>query len=334
MPTTKSHSHTSTAVAHQPTNSSAPSTSSGGGLGRTTTVIIAVVASVGGIVFILLFTRFIRRRRNRQRATPLPPVQPIAHHREQQIARFEEDSKYSLPGTPGSSRPISSWLTSPGPPSGTASDASLIPNKDYDFVNASGKSSPSPHRQPSDISLQARRIADQSPLPHPTPAFHQSNQRHSSGSSERLSTVSSPLTAPESPTTASFSHSSHSPLISPPIVSPRPRPSSMISTTSRASRKSQIRGVPHAPHSGMQIVLPTPLAPGLSPYGHDGSVGSRASSHRLSVADQWAGVSVKKGESQAAEDVERDLKVERKRSWGGFPSGESSMISMLIYLRC
>lgn len=75
---------------------------------------------------------------------------------------------------------------------------------------------------------------------------------------------------------------------------PRPRPLSTFSVNSRQS----IRGVPHAPHTNMQIVLPAPLAPNL--YGEsasDGSLLPRAyirnstysarDSWRKSLADSW-----------------------------------------------
>lgn len=324
MPSTKSKHHSSTSHS-TPTATPQPSTgTTSAGLGKSTIIIIAVLASVGGIVFILVVYRYVRRRLIRRGSVPLPPVQPIAHHREQQLAQFE-DRRFlssSPANTPsplgnGSSR-NSSWaqqqqqyLMAPANQapiaSGSTSDASLIQNKELENINTRS-ASPSPNLSLLNQKDMMAALDNEKPLPHPTPAFHGTGSlRDNSSSIGSMAELASSSSMPFPETPSSFSAYT-------PTQFMRPRPLSMTSTASRTSRKSTagtIRGAPHGPHSNVQIVLPAPLAPQLSPYGHvarggDGGwllgdgVRTRADS-RLSVVDKWAGVPVGRSEREERE---------------------------------
>ncbi|KIM84581.1 hypothetical protein PILCRDRAFT_6210 [Piloderma croceum F 1598] len=297
---------------------------------KTTTIIVAVLATVSAIVLVIFLVRSFRHwMQKRAVVVPLPPIQPIAHHREHQLAQFEE-RKFAPPSP--SSRP-GSWAMQQLSAqdriggSGSMSDASLIPSEQHHRTqsnnNTINSSTPSPNI--SLLNQPALGLGDENPLPHPAPAFHGTGNPRDSNSSfgsipERSSNTPSPLPFPDTPPPSSQSHTSTHPLISSNSTSSRqmrPRPTSMISNTSRASRKSQagtaataIRGAPHGPHSSVQIVLPTPLAPALSPYGRGGDgewfygegmgrdarEGSVRSDSRLSIADKWAGMPIGRSE--------------------------------------
>ncbi|KAF8167888.1 hypothetical protein B0H34DRAFT_683548 [Crassisporium funariophilum] len=223
-------------------------------------IIIIIAISIGvPTVFILFFlARFISRRTSS--SAPLPQVQPLAHHREHQLSKLEN----SLPRAqtwyyPNHlTTPHSFRSSSPG-----GSKASLI---------AKNPESPSPSAETITEDSAAFSPLDQDQLlPVPSPSFH--SARPASPSSQGSSdpghtspaslwarppnTLSTPPFDP--PTIPHLRSSSSSP--GPPR---RPRPHSIASSTySRTSRNTQ-RGVPHGPHSQIQIVLPAPLASNLS----------------------------------------------------------------------
>ncbi|KAF7339861.1 hypothetical protein MVEN_01902900 [Mycena venus] len=115
---------------------------------------------------------------------------------------------------------------------------------------------------------------------------HFSFDRSSSSLSSTAET-DSPITS--SPPAASLSDSSFSPTLrqtrsvsSSSRPHRRPRPLSVGSNGSSAISRNTIRGVPHGPHSQVQIVLPAPLA-----FNND-RVSPHENSPRFSVVDQWA----------------------------------------------
>jgi hypothetical protein len=346
-----------------------------GRLGTATTVVIAVLASVCGIVLIFVIFRCARRRINRDGA-PLPPVQPIAHHRERNLAQHEErkfnnnsssvndSTPGDSPGGPNSGMGIgivrnSLWaqqqqhgrhLMTPGvDQKGSSSDSS--PNPSTDNINNVGavRESPSPNQ-----SLINHNMDNdgEKPLPQPMPAFHQygasgGSPRSSIGSIAERSHASSPSLSPysfpESPSpTPGYSRSlSRSSTSNARHQMRSVRPLSVISISPsyagsvRSSNTTTIRGAPHGPHSNVQIVLPMPLAPQLSPYnrggGEDGLFGDGGGGgwvgsgservrpdSRLSVVDKWAAVPLGGGREKGK--GRRDGR-ERTSSWSGFVGG-------------
>ena len=282
------------------------------------------------------------RRRNRRSANPLPPVMPIARHRQQDVFQFEESKFNSYSGSPSNSN-RGTWysgqqLATPSPmPSGSASDSSLV-QKEMDPFLGSAPPSPGLHRA-SDQSLGFRpRMSFEDVLSRPSPAF-----RNGSPGSSRSSTPVSGTPADSTSTHLAPSNSntpnphplaastsahdrnspprSRSPAAVPRTRSPnqgghpiRPRPNSMVSTASRASRATNnIRGAPHGPHSNVQIILPAPLAPELSPYGRNAPPerwGSQRSvpDNRRSVVDQWAGLAAQRDEPSRQQKDDRKKK--------------------------
>ncbi|KAF9455560.1 hypothetical protein BDZ94DRAFT_1316108 [Collybia nuda] len=184
------------------------------GLSHTTLIIVAVCASVAGVVVVyvaLQLARSLQRRRTQFVAAPLPPKQPLAHHR----AKLEVDR-------PWFSDPDSLSLSSPM----TTEPRLLLPNPSFHDLTPSPSSSESHLSQPT-------------PPSRPRP----------------------------------------------------PRPLSQVSVASSSpSRRHTLRGVPHAPHNQVQIVLPAPLAPGLAPRSRPGSLHRDTDSDRYSVVDKWVPV--------------------------------------------
>ncbi|KAJ7169633.1 hypothetical protein C8R46DRAFT_1089445 [Mycena filopes] len=217
-----------------------------------TTLIIAVAAgSVGGLLLLLILYRLLRRP---AKPNPLPPKQELARYREHQIHVAE-------------SRPPTWYDTGSlsAPPSGTfgASKSSLLPPDSRGgspFRRASMNTSESPSE-------------DISHFPPMLPPLHPPSSFDTSSTSLSTSETDSP-----SPRASRNNR--------------RPRPlsvgsnvsSAAVSRLSRNSRQN-IRGVPHGPHSEVQIILPAPLA-----------FNDRTSYHesaRLSVVDQWAPMAVR-----------------------------------------
>ncbi len=266
------------------------------GISRQTIIIIAVCAAVGGLIILAVVVRIIRSAyaRSAAQTAPLPPVQPLAHHREHQLAKFYRDN---------TSRPSTAYdpsnLTAPRP---FASDVSSIRTSKASLLvpDSPGPSSPSRHASSLNACDAAEEISlNNAPmeLDVPNPSFQVSTRASSStiGSSENSHT--SPETPPLQ-SSASISrlphHQTRSTSSARPSSARRPRPLSLASSThtvaSKSSRNNLRTGVPHGPHNQVQIILPAPLAPNIypndeiSPYRHvdDGGYG------RLSVVDQWA----------------------------------------------
>ncbi|KAI0735379.1 hypothetical protein C8Q76DRAFT_280894 [Earliella scabrosa] len=295
------------------------SADSGGKLSTTTILIIAVVSgSVVVLVFALFAWRLLARYCRSSRSVPLPPVQDLAHHREQQLSAFERKA---------AARPTTwadSALAQPHPRlysshflSASGSSASLI-RSSPDFTASRG-----PTRE-SSWAVEDATSAESSPYPTPlseenlmppNPSFvpgvgplgHNSMASVASSSSD----VVSEMLPNGPPTPSELNHSvessvslAHSSAYGSP-ARPRPprasrsrsRPMSIVSTsgTSHSIHTSHstntLRGPAHSIHSNIQIVLPAPLAPQV--YSNPAGGFERTSSFyssggdRKSVADPW-----------------------------------------------
>ncbi|KAG7450304.1 uncharacterized protein BT62DRAFT_927621 [Guyanagaster necrorhizus] len=292
------------------------------GISSQTIIIIAVCASVGGLVLLVVFVRTIRSAcaRSAAQTAPLPPVQPLAHHREHQLAKFYKSN---------TSRPSTTYdpsnLAAPRP---FASDASSIRTSKASLLvpDSPGPNSPSRHAS----SLNAYDAAEDISLNNapmeldvPNPSFQVSTR----ASSSTLSSSENSHTPPETPPSQSsgsisrFPHQQTRSLSSAkPASARRPRPLSLASSTntvlSKSSRTNLRTGISHGPHN-VQIVLPAPLAPDLypndeiSPYRHADDGGYS----RLSVVDQWAPRTYRS---------EGSLNGESRRSFGTEPRPSTS----------
>jgi len=261
---------------------------------HTNTIIIAASASAGGVILTLILLRiFWRCCRRGSGSVPLPPVQPLAHVREQQLAHFIEQNDSALLSAPMTFLPSSR----------IGSKVSLLQKE------PSSSSMPSSHSSLGlgDTSEVLPALPTQTEVLSLPPQFQAASPSPSSPGSETGTT-----TLPETPhsfnsSSVSHNHSTSSTQFLIPDRARstsrprmRPRPVSMtsissITTTSRSSRT--IRGVPHGPHSNVKIVLPAPLASVLHPYmegrRHTSMDGGYDHQRRLSVVDKWAPKAVK-----------------------------------------
>ncbi|RDB29247.1 hypothetical protein Hypma_015292 [Hypsizygus marmoreus] len=131
-----------------------------------------------------------------------------------------------------------------------------------------------PSRPPSSIADDLSRSSPDPRLSRPLPSFHSSaDSLHSADSS-------SPRRPPRP--LSSASGGSNQPL------------------AHRTSRHT-LRGVPHSPHSHVQIVLPAPLAPALHSRSRPGSVRYEMdNSDRISLVDKWAPVARDESDNTSA----------------------------------
>jgi len=245
------------------------------------TIIIAACSAFGGLVLLFVVFIFIRAKR-RYSPVPLPPKQPLAHHREQQLAQLSERTGPSRPAT-WYNQPL---LTPNGLPhamsQASGSSASLLPNGN---TSSNGHS---PGVSEIGSPMETPFYTDMIP---PVPSFH----AHPASSSSSIASSDAGREVPISPSSSL------------PVPTPRPRASSSYSRVSRASSNSgnvtprstgATRGVPHSRYSTVQIILPTPLASQVQPYmpGQDPANqsrrstitdGSRDRSSRYSMVDKW-----------------------------------------------
>ncbi|KAI0651657.1 hypothetical protein C8Q79DRAFT_49834 [Trametes meyenii] len=339
-------------------------TDSGAKLSTSTIIIIAVVcASVVFLVFALFLWRNLARSCRRSRKVPLPPVQDLAHHREQQLAAFADRATASRPSTWADPSMLHPRAYSGHFLSASASNASLIrhssdlPSRPPTRENSwavesvpSAEGSPSPNASP--LSTDDLRA--------PNPSYfsvganpHTSMMSVASDSSDALVTSPSDITH-SAESSASLVHNAAAP------ARPRPprgsrsrsRPLSVVSSAGTAhsvhtSRSmNTLRGPAHSIHSNIQIVLPAPLAPELYPaaplptddrisvfgasragsfYGFAASAAS-GEGDRRSVADPWL--------AGAQSQSRTSLRTEREGSSGGSSraapgSGETSLPPVL-----
>jgi hypothetical protein len=297
-------------ISHRTYHHSRTSLDLGSTSNRTTLIIICTVASIGGIVLVLLFFRIFRIifRLNEYRPSPLPPIQPLAHHRDQQLTQYRPTTWYD------------DYLSAPdifASISGSRSDISLLHREPS---RATGASALSPQASVgfSEHSDAMDEVTAHTPLALP-PEFPES-PIPDSAVSEGVESPFSPDTL-QSQASSSRTHSSASSHIT--AARPRSqinssshlrvRPVSMSSIgstalSSRTYRTSRtIRGPPHGPLSNVQIVLPAPLAPSLhmaidnsSSKRHTfvGGLMPERSPSRLSVVDKWAQIPVRSARSE------------------------------------
>ncbi len=268
-------------------------------ISRQNLIIIAVCASVGGLLVLGLLVRFIRIRiaRSAARSAPLPPVQPLARHREQQLARFY------------ASRPSTTYETTylhvPHPfvassSSFHGSNASLLGGSQESHSVSRHASSLTGCDTAEDVSLASPMVVNDIQLPNPS--FHGGSGNSGSAENDPNSpaeTSISTLSSQQSSCSMGSNPMYRSPRRStsqprpPSSHSRRARPLSMTSTStslSKSSRTTLRSGVPHAPHNHIQIVLPAPL--GLQPNREPLSRRPQTYAdpdgfNRLSVVDQW-----------------------------------------------
>lgn len=275
-------------------------TDSGGGLSTSTIIIIVVVCgSVFLLALVLFLWRFLARIVHRKKATPLPPVQLLAHQRELHSASVLERKTFYGNDT-------DSLLGLTNGLAATPSDGSLTPGGSF---YASRPNSSNPEYPMSSETIFALghplSVATFAPLPNVNIL--------GTGSSDAENLTPSPSTALSDAsseyshvTSASGHQTTKTPIRPRPRSQARPRPTSMTSSIatmqtfqSTQSRRSVIRGAPHSRYSNIHIVLPEPLAPESYPFDQLAmGPGSRSSflfngqddaSNRGSTAsDQWA----------------------------------------------
>jgi len=246
-------------------------------------VAIAVSVSVGSIILIVVIYRLLRGFFHKK-LHPLPPPQPLAHHRAQFL---EQNDSASRPSTGysvhQSSYPKSLTLNMSSAQGSTSSliasrslsatRASPVPSVgDMSHYFASEHTPPLPARIPVSSSKEPfpSSIPDTPPSPGTDPSFYSPSAIPRPGSRSRPVSAGSSLTA-------------------------QVRASRRISSSSSI----RVRCAPHSPHSGVQVVLPAPLAPtlyptasGTPPSTPGGTAGDRRSfsGHRMSLVDAWAPV--------------------------------------------
>lgn len=293
----------------------------GSGSGLSTGSIIAIVvvcACVGILVLALFLWRLIARFCRPSNPAPLPPVQELAHHREQQLAVLAERRTTSRPTT---------WLdesfnSRKSQAMYQASALSLLPGtpeRKSSVHTDGGATAESMSPLPSPV------LIEEPPLHPPNPAFFgstsdPSNSAHNSfvstGTVGALAISPAPSPSPSVPFSESSSsgflitaagssqplHSSSSHTAYPRQMSSRSnlrhdmhnRRLSQVSSTgtsySTHTHRSAtvIRGAPHGPHSSVQIVLPAPLGPHpTNSYPPAEGYGNQDSQRSSVFADQW-----------------------------------------------
>jgi hypothetical protein len=256
-------------------------------LGHTTFIIVIVAASVSGLLVVVWCYRIFSWLSSRSRSAPLPPRQPLVHHREHQLAAFSEHKNAVIPD-----------VTSAVPTVYGGSVVSLVPPTIDSPVNTPNDASSFTHETGAGIDDNLPSSHDTFP-PFPTsPLFLQQLPPNASSSSLPL------------PFPSSIDHSFDSGVTSPnqprrrPNALPEPRPYSVASNSTSHTgmtgrSRSSVRGAPHAPHSNIQVVLPAPLSSTLHSRGASENIrGQRATISnnmysdvwRNSLADSWVSV--------------------------------------------
>ncbi|KAL0567366.1 hypothetical protein V5O48_014625 [Marasmius crinis-equi] len=292
-----------------------------------TIIIIAVCASVGVLV-LAISSRFILVKLAARKSAPLPPKQPLAHHR----ATYYQTQ----------STPFGYYHSNNG---GGDSKASL--GSKERFI---------PSREASSVGYYSEEVQSipslaQTPLQQPlhletpTPSFHRAQatgsetslSAHSSseGSNHHIQTPSGEADVPFPPSESASipASSTQSTTLTTSTMNSRntrPRPLSHASVTSatrtaRTTTKSfgnhaqrRRSGVPHDPSTGVQIILPAPLSPTYAGASGTASMpstlrGSRSVANmpekRLSFVDAWAPNAARDREGSGSSS-----KVQRPRS--------------------
>ena len=219
-------------------------------LSETLIIIIATSGFVGCVVILFVIWRCCRR----PKSTPLPPIQPLAHHREKE---FDYIHRPRIPhGGVGL-----------GQLGGCGSDTSLLKPSHRPSFESNGAPSSNHH---SFLTPPQTDVTSQSNL--------QSVESHSDGpSSVNQQYLSTTRLAHSASRSRLRSHASS-------VVS--------LHSTAHTSTRSLnvIRGGHHSSLSNVQIVLPTPLAPQLQTHmvANPAVAGSHAGlTERGAIADGW-----------------------------------------------
>lgn len=218
-------------------------------------ILIIVIAASGSVgCAIILF--FVFRRFRRPKSSPLPPIQPLAHHREKELVHLPQ------PRIPRNNVGLAQLGR-------YGSDTSLL--KPGFQTEESLGTPPSSHH--SSLAPPSPSINVTSPL---------STESHSD-ESPSITQQRIPATRPSRSTSRTRSRQ------------PRSRINSSVSTHSNSAQTSTrspntIRGAPHSTLSNVQIVLPTPLAPQLQNHmvTTSSAVGNYEDpAERGGIADGW-----------------------------------------------
>jgi hypothetical protein len=254
--------------------------SDSGGGGNTGIIVGAVCGCVAGLALVLFLGRLLLRLRLRKRSEPLPPVQPLAHHRERALAVLTERKRATLgwlePGIEANASRRSHISTTM---SGSFTSLTPLREKERDARSMSPATLAIGSHSQEGLDIGhvegSQQMMDQLPLPNRPFVEHRwssSNQSASSSSTDPGSPASPtpPLSASSSITSTRGMSSSPSPVrhLRQRSASHHSRPKSTTSGVSGGtspSRGSALRGPPHSRHMTMQIVLPAPLAPELYP---------------------------------------------------------------------
>ncbi|KAI0690702.1 hypothetical protein BC835DRAFT_167928 [Cytidiella melzeri] len=286
-----------------------------GGLSTSTIIVIAVLCGCFGILILTMFLwRLLARCCKPRESAPLPPVQDLAHRREQQMAAFTASRQ-------------SQWLSVSHPvlPAHasfqTGSSVSLLPASQknssgyIDDMTTVESSVNSPVTAESDPVMQSPNALFYPPAISLTSSPQFSMISADSSYSTLPRTVIPPPPSPQPAELRSVEGDvaqqqpvrsrSRTPSRNNMLQTSRGRPLSQISAGTSYSghtmrSASTTRGAPHKPFSGVQIVLPAPLA-------LDAAAPQRSSSYgRNSVfVDQWVAIGSR---SLALEDAERTRK--------------------------
>ncbi|KAF8633978.1 hypothetical protein AX15_001156 [Amanita polypyramis BW_CC] len=212
------------------------SLSSGNHLSQQTLVIIIVCASILGTILLLSLCRLVFSSLSSSSA-PLPPIQPLAHHREQR-ARIQADLRET---TFYSASYLPAPLVHPSPSSSQGSKASLLGSEIAEEQAVATACEYSPKPNPPSTCSSTTHLA-------------QPSQNVLNGSPARVRSLSS-----------------------------------FDTSASRRTRRNA--GMPHGPHSHIQVVLPVPLASSLhQTVVHDferGRPDQLQSIRNSSFVDQW-----------------------------------------------
>lgn len=195
--------------------------------------VLIIVIAVSGFVGCLVILFLVSRCRRRPKSAPLPPIQPLAHHREKELNHLPHPR---IPRT-------SVGLTKVGH---YGSDTSLLKPPSFQTDESQGTPSSSHHSSSVHPSSSTNLTYQSSPL-----SVESQSDEPPSITQQYVSTTrparSTSRTRPKQP---------------------RSRINSTASTHSNSAQTStrspnNIRGAPHSTLSNVQIVLPTPLAPQL-----------------------------------------------------------------------
>jgi len=201
-------------------------------LSKTLIIVIAISGLVGCVVILFLILKCCRR----SKSSPLPPIQPLAHHRE------KESNYRHHPYIPRNNVSVDQFGRS-------KSDTSLLKlSRGPSFHTDESHETPS----------SSRRSFVVPPSPS-TNVTHRSNPVSIESHSDEQASVTQQYV----PTTRQARSSSRAR-----SRQPRSRVNSAASTHSTLTHRSarslnNIHGAPHSARNSVQIVLPTPLAPQL-----------------------------------------------------------------------